>query len=175
MHYSALRAQRNHIYEFLGDQWSLVESMTEICLHIFSFLFIVVDISVGLCCFVCLLNGVIFTSCATLHQGLLLITTEIVDSSIRLEHELSWAASAVIKPGAWTLNQVLPGGVEADFHGLLCALLSSDSPRPAWRGQWSWTGCVWPSTAVCVLRSAWVKCSPHLGGVGFTLGKMVFN
>lgn len=58
--------------------------MTEICpLHIFSFLCVVVDFSVGLCCFVCLLNGVIFASCATLHCDLLLITTEIVNSSIR--------------------------------------------------------------------------------------------
>lgn len=88
MQYSALRVQRNHIYEFLGGQWSLVEFMTEICLlHIFSFLLIVADFRVGVCCFVCLLNGVIFTSCATLHHDLLLITTEIVNSSIRHDHE----------------------------------------------------------------------------------------
>lgn len=36
------------------------------------------------------------------------------------------------------MNQFLPGGVEADFHGVLCALLSSGSPRAAQRGQWSW-------------------------------------
>lgn len=166
MHCSALRVQRNpYIWVFgrsVVTSWVYDWNLCSSHLQIF-----VVDFSVGLCCFVCLFSGVIFTSCATLHQGLLLITTEIVNSSIRLEHELSWAASAVIKPGAWTLNQFLPGGVEADFQALLCV--------PASPGQWSWAGCVWASTAVCVLRSAWAKCSPHFGCVGFTVGKILFN
>lgn len=91
--------------------------------------------------------------------------------------ELSWAASAVIKPVVWTLNQFLPGGVQADFHGLLCvpasplALLGQHGGGSG-AGQ---AGCVWPSTAVCVLRTGQGKCSPHLGCVGFTVGKMLFN
>lgn len=97
--------------------------MTVICLlHIFSFL----DCCwlQGRCVLFCLfVKWCHFHFLCNFAPQFVVNHNEIVNSSIRHdheEHELSWAASAVIKPVVWTLNQFLPGGVQADFHGLLC-------------------------------------------------------